>query len=170
MRAVTALAAIAAALLLAGCGGSATLARVQGQPITKAQVDQLVERGKNEARHDNRAFPSSGTPAYRAIEQQALGLLVAQAQVEAAAKRLGIEVGDAQVNANVRLPGEHKSLLETLFESGGEPDRAVLERDVRMELTLRALERRVGATRIDAWLARVRRTTPVTYASGWAPA
>jgi hypothetical protein len=178
MRLVTAAATAAAALLLAGCGSSATLARVGGESITKAQVDQLVARGKDEAGREDRAFPSSGSPAYRAIQQEALGMLVTQAQVEAAAKRLGIAVTDAQVQANVQLPVERKDRFEALFEGAkglvgageDEPDKAVLERDVRMELTLRALERRVGASRLAAWIAQARKATPVTYAGGWAPA
>jgi hypothetical protein len=179
MRLGTAAVAVAAVLLLAGCGGSSGVARVGGRTISKTQVDQLVARGADEARNENRAFPAAGSADYRGLEQEALGMLVEQAQVETAAQKLGVVVSDAQVRADLvgRMPEERKGTLERFFEGArglvglgeNEPDRAVLQEDVRMQLTLRALETRLGAGRLPAWIARARRATPVSYARGWAP-
>jgi hypothetical protein len=171
---------LAAALFvfaLAGCGGSATLAHVGDRSITQAQVQRLVEHGREEAAREGADFPARGDDGYRALERQALAILVARVQVEQAARRLGVAVSDAEVQARVPLP--HKELVEVAYEGArrqlGFPEEnekgtaaKLLGDAVRVQLTLQRVERRIGAARVPAWLAAARRI-PVEYADGWAP-
>jgi hypothetical protein len=171
---------LAVALLvlgLAGCGGSATLARVGDRAVTETQVQRLVDHGREEAAREGADFPTQGSDGYRALQRQALAILVARAQIEVAARQLGVAVSDAEVQQRAPLP--HKELLEVAYEGArrqlGFPEEnekgtaaKLLGDAVRVQLTLQRVERRIGAARGPAWLAAARRL-PVEYADGWAP-
>jgi len=85
-------AALAAALVLAGCGssGGGDAAHVGSQPITKKQLDGLVDHFRKEAEAEGRSFPKQGTDAYRVQRNELLGLLVYREELRQAAKRLGV--------------------------------------------------------------------------------
>ena len=179
-RALAAPGAAGLALVLAGCGGSSdrTLATVGGEHVTQSQVDLLIARARDEARNERRDFPEPSSPVFRELQREALGQLVYRAQVERAARRLGIEVTDAEAGAANGLEApRHKELPELVFErtidavgiEEGKDDEATLRlSDARLQLTLAALVRRLGADAVQPWIQRALRR-PVQYAAGWEP-
>lgn len=174
---------LGAALLacaLAGCGGSGGLARVGDRSISSADVDRLLEHAGEEARNEHRSFPDPGSDAYRAIERQALAILVSRAQVEVAAERIGVTVAAREVSHALGRPAPRdKEAIEVVYEharrSLGIPETdageegAALADATRMQLTLRKLVARLGRDGLPPWLAQARRTVAVEYADGWAP-
>ena len=91
------------ALVAAGCGGSSSkvpsdaVATVNGQPITKSQLDQLLTQAKVTYKNQKRAFPKAGSPEYAALQTQAITFLVQREQFAQQAKKMGIKVTDQQV-------------------------------------------------------------------------
>ena len=172
MRALTAALGLALTLALAGCGGRGELARVGQTTVTRAQVDALLEHGREEARAEGHGFPAAGSDGERALRKEALAILVSRARIVEAARRLGLTVSDAEVGAQVPLP-RHKEAIEQIYERArgalGIPEeergheRAFLADAVRVQLTLRKVEQRLGPAHLGAWLERARRL-PVEYA------
>jgi parvulin-like peptidyl-prolyl isomerase len=105
------LACIAIAVLaLAACGGSSsnTLARVGDQKVTTKQVNALVDEVINELRQEGKAVPAHGSKGEKALERQALAILVGRARLEQKAADLGVKVSDEDVLKRVapgRRPG-----------------------------------------------------------------
>jgi hypothetical protein len=174
-RAAVAVALVAAAL--GGCGGTADVATVGETAITHAQIVRLVEHGREDAGNEGASFPDKGSDGYRALERQALAILVTRAQITQAAGRLGIHVSDAEVTKQVAFP--RKELVETLYEGArrqlGFPEEnekgtsaQLLADAVRVQLTLQRVQARVGAEGLGAWVERAREL-PVDYADGWQP-
>ncbi len=95
--------AAALALVAAGCGGSSTkvpsdaVAIVNGQPISKSQLDQLLTQAKVTYKNQKRAFPKAGTAEYAALQTQAITFLVQRSEFAQEAKKMGIKVTDQQV-------------------------------------------------------------------------
>jgi parvulin-like peptidyl-prolyl isomerase len=96
------------ALLAAACGGtsSATLgsddvAVVGDQQISKDQFHQLMARAQKSYTTQKRAFPKPGSAEYEQLKGQAITFLVQQAEVEEQAKKLGIDIGDDQVDKEI---------------------------------------------------------------------
>jgi parvulin-like peptidyl-prolyl isomerase len=96
------------ALLAAACGGttSATLgsddvAVVGDQQISKEQFQQLMARAKKSYDQQKRAFPKAGTMEYEQLKGQAITFLVQQAEVEAQAKKLGVDISDERVDNEI---------------------------------------------------------------------
>ncbi len=85
--------------------GGETVASVAGRTITRHQLDLAVEHFHEEADREGRPFPDEGTAQFRQVERQSLGLLVARAELEVAARRLGIHVTDAQVERRLAAGG-----------------------------------------------------------------
>jgi hypothetical protein len=175
-RALAALGALGLVLLAAGCGGTGaqTHATVAGQQITQQQVDALVSRAREEALNERQDFPERGSEVYRELQQQALAMLVYRAQVETAAKRLGIAVTDTQARNSLGLqPPRHKDAPELVFEhaigavgleEGKDEEGPLRIADARLALTLKALERKLGRDGVQPWIERTRRSVPVRYA------
>jgi hypothetical protein len=171
----------AAALLalgLAGCGGGGEVAKVGGQSVTRDQVERMVEHGQEEAKREGADYPARGSEGWRALEQEALAIIVARAQIVLAAKQLGITVSRQELDSRVTV--RHPELVEALYEGTrrrlGIPERnekgesaQLLQDAIRVQLTLQKVERRIGAGRLQAWVEQARRR-PVRYADGWAPA
>jgi hypothetical protein len=174
-RALAAAGAAGLAVLLAGCGGSAdrTLARVGDQQVTQSQVDLLISRAREEARNERQDFPDADSPVYRELQRQALAALVYRARVEVAARRLGIAVTDAEARANAGLKGpRHKELPELVFEraigavgleEGKDEESALRLSETKLQLTLAALERKLGADGVKPWLDRTVPTVRVRF-------
>jgi parvulin-like peptidyl-prolyl isomerase len=87
------------AALAAGCGsgGGSSLAAgdvavVGGTHIMKAQFDTLMHEAKINLTAQGQTFPKAGTTQYSGIRSQAVGLLVAEAEKEAEATKLGLSV------------------------------------------------------------------------------
>ena len=94
------LACIAIAVLaLAACGGSSsnTLARVGDQKVTTKQVNALVDEVINELRQEGKAVPEHGSKGEKALERQALAILVGRARLEQKAADLGVQVSNEEV-------------------------------------------------------------------------
>src|SRR5205085_5279982 len=104
---VAAVAALGAALLAGGCGGSAKLASNQiavvcGEPVTRAQFDELIQQGHAVYKLQHQPFPAVGTARYATIKRHVLQLLVQHAEQREAAAKMGIHVTDAQIAASLR--------------------------------------------------------------------
>ncbi len=102
-----ALAAVLAALTLAGCGGSDSsskdvpndaVAVVGDQEISKEQFDALISQARASAKQQKRAFPKAGTPEFKNLQNQGLEYLVRRAEFAQKAKDMDVEVSDKQVD------------------------------------------------------------------------
>src|SRR5689334_21142963 len=104
------LAVLALALAVAGCGGggdSANLSQsdvavVGEQSISKQQFEDLMATAQASFKQQGRKFPKQGTSEYASIKSQAVTLLVQQAEREAKAKELGIDVSDKQIDDRLK--------------------------------------------------------------------
>jgi SurA N-terminal domain len=88
-----------AVLALAACGGSSsnTLARVGDQKVTTKQVNALVDEVINQLRLEGKAVPAHGSKGEKALERQALVILVGRARLEQKAADLGVKVSNEEV-------------------------------------------------------------------------
>ncbi len=124
-------------LVAAGCGGSSkgssgggtslpgdAIATVAGKPVTRAELDELLDVTQSSYKQQKRDFPKAGTPEYTALQQQAAAYLVTQEEYEQEAKRLGITVTNAQVEKAIddlveqRFGGDRKKFDAFLKTNG----------------------------------------------------
>lgn len=118
------------ALVAAGCGGSSSsssgsggvpadaVATVAGQPITRAELDDLLAVTKLTYKQQAHQFPKAGTAEYQALQQQAVTYLVAQTEYEQEVDRLGLKVTQADVDkALAELVKSRFSGSQTKFEA-----------------------------------------------------
>jgi SurA-like N-terminal domain len=68
--------------------GDKTVQTVGGHQITRDDLELAVEHFHEEADREGRPFPAKGTGEYKSVERIALGLLIDQAAIQAAAVRL----------------------------------------------------------------------------------
>lgn len=108
IRRIAPLAALAAlvAVVAAGCGGggkvsSVNAAVVNGEPITKVQVQALLDQAKKAYTTQKRTFPVAGSAAFTTLRNQALDFLVRRAEYAQKAKELDVKVTDAQIQARL---------------------------------------------------------------------
>jgi hypothetical protein len=99
-----ALVAVAIAAVVRHGGGDRTVATVSGQKITRSDLDLMGEHFHEEADREGRPFPAKGTKEYKQVQRIALGLLIHWAALEAAARKLGVRVTEAQVDARAAAP------------------------------------------------------------------
>jgi parvulin-like peptidyl-prolyl isomerase len=107
VRHVISLVAVLAAVgcVAAACGGSSSasslsdgvIAQVNGEDITKAQLDTLLAQAKRSYKVQKQSFPSAGTTEYQQLRDQAVAYLAQRVEFEQKAKEMGINVTDAQV-------------------------------------------------------------------------
>jgi parvulin-like peptidyl-prolyl isomerase len=103
------LAAAALAVLTvvaAGCGDTDevpadAVAVVDGTPITKATLDELLTRTKKTYATQKRQFPKAGTSEYQSLQTQAVAFLVQRQEYAREADKLGVKVTDAQIQKKV---------------------------------------------------------------------
>ena len=93
-----------AVLAVAGCGGggaaslkSDDVAVVGSKHIPKTMFDALMGQAKRSFASQKRKFPKQGTTDYATIKNQAITLLVQQAEREEKAADLGIHISDKDV-------------------------------------------------------------------------
>ncbi|MCL6105946.1 MAG: peptidyl-prolyl cis-trans isomerase [Actinobacteria bacterium] len=92
--AAAALAVLAVLLVLAGCGSSSvSLAKVNGQDITKAEVDREVK-----FRDGCSAAGKPGTAQFKSYETQMVDVLVSQQIINSEAAKKGISVSDNEIS------------------------------------------------------------------------
>ena len=93
----------ALAAVLAGCGGgggklpSSAVAKVDGQTITQAQFDNLLEQARRSYKTQKRPFPKAGTQEYQTLKNQAVQYLVQRVEFQQEADKLGVTVSDKEV-------------------------------------------------------------------------
>lgn len=136
--------ALAAVLLAAGCGGdSASLgggdvAVVGSTHIKKTQFDALMSQAKNSFKSQNRPFPKAGTQEFQTLKNQAVTLLVQQAEREEKAKDLGIDIKDKQIDARLTqikkqyFQSSEKKYLAQLKKQGLTDEQ--VRRDIKAQL------------------------------------
>jgi SurA-like N-terminal domain len=92
------LVACAAAAAAAGCGGSGdpAVAHVAGRAIPKSEPEDTVTHFRAEAKREGRDLPADGTARFEVVRAQLLKLLVARAELDAAAAEQGIHVTQAE--------------------------------------------------------------------------
>ena len=101
--------ALAAVVLIAGCGGgNKVLARVGDQQVTQKQVDDGIAYLEHEAKAEGHPFPPEGSPERKQAERDLVDLLVRRARFEVKAEQLGIFVSLVEVRA--RIGGEEASI------------------------------------------------------------
>src|SRR3954462_7672636 len=97
---------VSLALLVSACGGgggggnsvgSGDAAVVNGDHITRDQLDTRVHEAKCSYDLQKRTFPKAGSAEYQAIQSQILSSLVQRVELEQKAPSLGVKVTDAQV-------------------------------------------------------------------------
>lgn len=109
VAAVVAVAVVALAIVaVVRSDGSSneTIQTVGGHKITADDLDLTVQHFHEEADREGRPFPAKGTDEYKSVEKIALGLLIDQAAIQAAAARLGVHVAEAQVRERTAGSGE----------------------------------------------------------------
>ena len=103
-------AAVVAVLLAAGCGGSSSsssgvpkgdVALCNGQPITGAELQTLVDQSIESFKVNKQPVPKTGSAEYRSLQQRLVQYLVTKCQVEQWGKKLGVKVTPADVQAEL---------------------------------------------------------------------
>jgi parvulin-like peptidyl-prolyl isomerase len=152
-----AFAAVLAALVLAGCGGSDSnssddvptnaVAVVGDQEISKEQFDSLIAQARASAKQQKRTFPAAGTPEYKNLQNQGLEYLVRRAEFEQKADELDVKVSEKQVNERLEqlkkqfYGGDDKKFRTSLKKLLLTEDQ--VKRDVRAQLLEEALYKEV---------------------------
>jgi len=103
------LAAAALAVLTvvaAGCGDTDevpqdAVAVVDGTPISKSTLDELLARTKKTYAAQKRQFPKAGTQEYQSLQTQAVAFLVQRQEYAREADKLGVKITDAQIQKKV---------------------------------------------------------------------
>ena len=104
LLAAAALAAVT--LVAAGCGDTDevpadAVAVVDGTPITKASLNELLARAKTSYTAQQRDFPKAGTAEYQTLQNQAVAYLVQREEYANEADDLGIKVSDEEITKKV---------------------------------------------------------------------
>ena len=133
------------AVLLAGCGGggSASLEKddvaVVGKVhVTKSDFAALIAQAQQSFKQQGRPFPKQGTTDYETVKGQAITLLVQQAEREAKADEMGVEVADKDVDKRLdQIKKQYFAGSQTKYEQQlkkqGLTDKQV-RRDIRAQL------------------------------------
>ena len=114
------------------------MAVVGSRHIDKSQFEALMSQAERGYKTQGRKFPKQGTTDYAAIKNQAVTLLVQQAEREERAKEMGIEVSDKDVDKRLAaikkqyFGGSEKKYRQQLKKQGL-TDESV-RRDVRGQL------------------------------------
>jgi parvulin-like peptidyl-prolyl isomerase len=124
---------LALTIVAAGCGGGSgsvpadAVAVVDGEPVTRSTLTDLIARAKKSYTSQNRDFPKAGTQEYQALQTQAVAFLVQRVEYEKEAAILGVAVTDKQVDARIAevrkkyFKGDQKALEKQLAAQGYTP-------------------------------------------------
>jgi parvulin-like peptidyl-prolyl isomerase len=117
---------VLAAGLLAGCGGGGSaqslhsddVAVVGNVHVTKEEFDAEMAQAQESFKSQGQAFPKQGTTDYETIKGQAVLLLVQQAERQAKADSMGINVSDKDVDARLdQIKKQYFAGSETKYEA-----------------------------------------------------
>jgi hypothetical protein len=167
------------ALTAVGCGDEPEhpVAFVGDTAIAREQLDAAIGQLRADRRRKGEIeeFPNEGTPGYRRLRDSVLSVLVFRAELEQTAERLGIRVGDDEVERLIEAgggaPGEGEG------GSLGREARELARDSIRAQLLYQRIyakvTRRVTAQRrleaMSRFIARMRKTARVRYEPGYAP-
>lgn len=112
--------------VLAACGGggsksvpSDSVALVNGDTISKAQFNSLMDATAKVAKVNKQTPPKVGTPAYKSTADRVLAFLVQLDELTQKGKDLGVDVTDAQVQKQVdKVKQQYFKGNEAKFETG----------------------------------------------------
>lgn len=94
-------------LVAAACGGSSqsvpsdAVAVVDGTPVAKTDVDELLSRAKKSYTSQRRDFPRAGTAEYQSLQTQAVAFLVQRAEYDKQADKLRLAVTDKEIDGRI---------------------------------------------------------------------
>ncbi len=155
MKQAALVAALLAALVLAGCGGSSkdvpaeAVAVVDGEEIARSDYEALITQAKKSYKNQKREFPAAGSQEFQTLRNQAVQYLVQRKQFEQEARERDIEVTDEQVDARLGqiqkqyFGGDKKKYQRQLAEQG------VTEAQVRDEVKAQLISERIFAQVTD---------------------
>jgi foldase protein PrsA len=142
-RRLLALVACCAALVAvaAGCGGSGggstgvpkdDVAIVAGTPITKAQLQTLIDASINNFKHTNQPVPKAGSSDYKSLQQRLVQYLVTKTEFDQEAKRRHVSVTTKQIDA------EYKNFIKQYFQGSTKKYQAELKKQGVTDAQVRA--------------------------------
>lgn len=119
----------ALAFVAAACGGSGdvpagTVAVVNGTEVSRAELDEFVERAKKNYEGQDQEFPKVGTPEYQNVQRQYVAFLVQTVAFEQQAEELDVEITEEDVDKELdafvksRFDGKQKEYLKELEAQG----------------------------------------------------
>ncbi|MDQ3424948.1 MAG: peptidylprolyl isomerase [Actinomycetota bacterium] len=120
---------LALAMFASACGGGGdvpdgAVAVVDGTEVSRAELDELIERAKKGYAAQKQEFPKVGTPEYQSIQTQYVTVLVQREEFEKEADERGITVTEKDVEKEVqdflktRFGGKRDAFLKALKEQG----------------------------------------------------
>jgi parvulin-like peptidyl-prolyl isomerase len=153
-RLIALLAALALGVAAAGCGGgdeesesidvpADAVAVVGGQEIPKAEYDRLLAAAEKTYKARKQEFPEAGTPEFAQLRNAIVRNLVETTQFEIAAKELGIEITDKEIDERLDqlkeqyFEGDEQRYKDELEAQG------LTEEQVRSDLETRLLSEKV---------------------------
>jgi foldase protein PrsA len=148
------LAALALLLFVSACGGSASdvpkgsVATVDGENITKQELDDLLARVKKTYEANQRSYPKAGSQEYQALQTQAVAFLVQRTEYDHEADKLGLGVTQKEVAARVAkvkkdlFKGKDAEFKAQLAKQGYTP--ATFAEDVRSQILSEKLSQHVA--------------------------
>jgi parvulin-like peptidyl-prolyl isomerase len=127
LLAAAALAALT--LVAAGCGDTDevpadAVAVVDGTAITKASLEELMDRAEKSYTAQQREFPKAGTQEHKSLQDQAVAYLVQREEYANEADELGIEISDDEIAKKLDevkkqyFQNDQKKFLAGLKEQG----------------------------------------------------
>jgi len=129
-RLVLVLLGLALALSASACGGGGgdvpdgAVAVVDGTEVSRAELDELIERAKKAYAAQKQEFPKVGTPEHQNVQTQYVTFLVQREEFEKEADKRHITVTEEDVDKEVqeflktRYGGKRDAFLKELKEQG----------------------------------------------------
>jgi foldase protein PrsA len=117
-------------LVATACGGSDqdvpsdAVAVVDGQQVTKSDLEGLIARAKATYKTQKRAFPKAGTAEYQSLQTQAVAFLVQRAEYDNRAEELKLAVTEKEIDDRIdqvkkqSFAGSQAKLDKQLKEQG----------------------------------------------------
>ena len=140
--------------LVAGCGGGGSadvkdedVAVVGSEHIDKSQFDALIGQAERSFKSQGRKFPKQGSSEYATIKNQAVTLLVQQAEREEKAADMGVELSDEDVDKRLaqikkQYFGGSEKKYKAQLKTQGLSDEQV-RRDIRAQLVSERIFKKV---------------------------
>jgi FKBP-type peptidyl-prolyl cis-trans isomerase (trigger factor) len=103
LRSIILVPVAALVVVAAGCGSNSedvpagAIAVVDGQEVSKAKFDRMLDQAQKGYKQSGRNFPKQGTPEYQTLKTNAVNYLVERLQFELAAEDLGVDVSEDDV-------------------------------------------------------------------------